>query len=189
MIFGRYPRSAGEGADLDQVVCQDCLSGPDSGSFQPVQAGAVPSVSPLEAADPALAAGSPLHRLAERRSVFGGLPGLARSALAGNADSANAQGVQLVLDTLFAVAAVGGDGARAPPGAGDPPDADRPRRLDRWGPLSVSAESRENLVLGNIRPSHGVTFRWRSKTCRRRVTAPARPDAQTRPLPQFGNAR
>ena len=41
-------RSGGEGADLDQVVGQDAVSGPDPGAFGAVDAGAVPAVAAFE---------------------------------------------------------------------------------------------------------------------------------------------
>jgi len=51
------------------------------------------------------AAGSPLHRLAERASVFLGLSGLARFALPGDDHGPDAQLVEVVIDFLLAVAA------------------------------------------------------------------------------------
>src|SRR4051794_2806576 len=75
--------SVGQDPDLDQVVGQDRLPGPDACSVQAIEAGAGPAGSPLEAADPALAAGAPLDRLAEGRSVFGGLSGPAGLPLRG----------------------------------------------------------------------------------------------------------
>src|SRR5258708_26430238 len=76
--------SAGQGADLDQVVGEDPVPAPDRGSFAAVQPGAVPVVSALEAADPAFAAGSPPDEPAEPAGVFdgpagGGVPGFARA--------------------------------------------------------------------------------------------------------------
>jgi hypothetical protein len=65
--------SAGQGADLDQVVGQDPVSGPGPGSFGAVQAGAVPPVLALESADPAFASGPPLDGFPERGPAFGGL--------------------------------------------------------------------------------------------------------------------
>jgi hypothetical protein len=44
-------RSVGEGADLDEVVGEDRLPGPYPDSLQAVDSGAIPAVSPLEAAD------------------------------------------------------------------------------------------------------------------------------------------
>jgi len=95
--------------DLDQVVRRDRLSGPDPDSFGAIQAGAVPAVSPFEAADPALAAGSPFHGASECGCVFGGLSGLTRFAFAGNHHVPHAHLVQGVIDAGLAVASVGGD--------------------------------------------------------------------------------
>jgi hypothetical protein len=53
------------------------------------------------------------NRLAERGSVLLGLSGLARFALPGDDDGPDAQLVEVVIDFLLAVAAVGGDGAGA----------------------------------------------------------------------------
>src|SRR4051812_45361946 len=118
---GPVIRSAVEDADLDEVVGRDCLSGPDACSLQAVEAAAVPAVAAFEAADVALAAGAPLDRLAERRSVFDGLSGLAGAALARNDDGPDAELVRFMIDAGLAVAAVGGDRARAPAGARDDP--------------------------------------------------------------------
>src|SRR5690349_14174292 len=120
----------GEATDLDQVVGQDAVSGPDPGAFGGVDAAAVEAVAPLERADPAFTADAPLDGSPEGRSVFGGSPGRAGFAFAGYHDRAHPQVVQGVLDTFLAVAAVGGDGARCAAGAlGDP--RDRGRQL--WG--------------------------------------------------------
>src|SRR4051795_9155137 len=108
-------RLAGQGSDLDQVVGQDPVSGLDPGSVEVVEAGAVPPVLPFEGADPGFAAGPPLDGAPERSAVFVGLAGLAGSALARDHHGAHAELVQVVLDAGFAVAAVGGDGARAAP--------------------------------------------------------------------------
>src|SRR3954464_4092281 len=118
---GAVIRSAGEGADLDEVVGEDCLSGPDACSVEAVEAAAVPAVAAFEAADAALAAGAPLDDSAERRAVFEGLSGLAGAALARDDDGSDAEVVQVVVDARLAVAAVGGNGARAASGAGDHP--------------------------------------------------------------------
>src|ERR1700677_242343 len=100
--------SAGQGADLDQVVGQDPVSGPGPGSFGAVQAGAVPSVLPFECADPAFAAGPPFDGAPERGAAFVGLAGLAGFALAGDGHVADPECAQVVFDELLAVAAVGG---------------------------------------------------------------------------------
>jgi hypothetical protein len=75
--------SAGQGADLDQVVGEDSVSGPDPGSFGGVDHGAVPSIAAFEGADPSFAAGTPFHVSSERSLSFLGLPGFAGSALCG----------------------------------------------------------------------------------------------------------
>src|SRR3954464_14330580 len=89
---GAVIRSAGEGADLDEVVGQDCLSGPDACSVEAVEAGRVPAVAAFEVADAALAAGAPLDDSAECRAVFEGLSGLAGAALARDDDGSDAEG-------------------------------------------------------------------------------------------------
>jgi len=64
-----------EGGDLDQVVGQDPVSGPDPGAVGAVDPGAVPPVAPFQGTDPTLTPGAPLHRPAERPPPFDGLPG------------------------------------------------------------------------------------------------------------------
>src|SRR4051794_911741 len=100
--------SGGQGGDLGEVVGQDSVSGPDPGSFGGVDHGAVPAVVAFEVTDPALAAGSPFHGAAERALSFDGLSSLRWSALAGDHDLPDSEIVEILLDTGFAVAAVGG---------------------------------------------------------------------------------
>jgi len=85
LVVDLPPRSVsgGEGGDLDQVVGEDPLSGPGFGSFEAVQAAAVPVVSAFDGADPAFASGSPFDGSAKRPAVFDLLPVRAGSALAG----------------------------------------------------------------------------------------------------------
>src|SRR3954452_23426457 len=97
------PRSGCQDADLDQVVGQDAVSGPDPGSFGGVDAGAVPSVATFEGADPAFDPGAPFDGSAKRWSMLVGLSGPAGSALAGDHHGPHAQVVQGVVDPLFAV--------------------------------------------------------------------------------------
>lgn len=65
-----------EAADLDEVVGEDAVPGPDPGSFGAVDAGAVPTVVSFEGADAAFAAGAPLDCSSERWPLFFGAPGL-----------------------------------------------------------------------------------------------------------------
>ena len=101
--------SAGQGADLDQVVGEYSVPAPDRGSVPAVQAGAVPAVASFEVADPSFAAGSPLDQLAEAGAVLEFLAGRGGGRLAGDRDGADAKFVQVTLDGGVAVAAVGGD--------------------------------------------------------------------------------
>src|SRR3954451_25372493 len=119
-----WDRSAGQGGDLDEVVGEDGLSGPDPGPVEAVEAGAVPAVAAVEVADPALTAGAPLHDLAEGRAVLDGPSRLGGFALARNDDAPDSEVVQVVLDTGLAVAVVAGDRAQDPAGEGDHPHHD-----------------------------------------------------------------
>ena len=104
-------RSCGEGTDLDQVVGQDAVYGPDPGAFGAIDAGAVPAVAALEVTDPACAASAPFDDAAERSSVFFGPSRRGRFAFARNYHSGHTEVGELLIDLGFAVAAVGGDGA------------------------------------------------------------------------------
>ena len=66
----RGVRLGSEGADLDQVVGQNAVSGPDPGAFGAVDAGAVPAVAGFEVTDPSFAASAPFDDAAERFPVF-----------------------------------------------------------------------------------------------------------------------
>jgi hypothetical protein len=77
-------RSRGEGAELEQVVGQNALARPDSGSFGAVGAGAVPAVASLEGADAAFTPCAPLNCSPERGPVFGSLSGGAGFTPAGD---------------------------------------------------------------------------------------------------------
>ena len=109
--------SVGQGADLDQVVGEDSVSGPGPGTFGGVDHGSIPSVAAFEVADPSFAASTPFQVSSERSLSFVGLSGFAESATAGNHDLLDAEVVQGVVDGLFAVTAVGGHRLRCPPGA------------------------------------------------------------------------
>ena len=104
-------RLCGQGADLDQVVGQDAVSGPDSGAFGAVDAGTVPAIAAFEVTDAAFAAGSPFDEASEGLSVFFGAPFFGRFALAGDYHVFHTEVGELVVDAGFAVAAVGGDRA------------------------------------------------------------------------------
>src|SRR3954470_20708272 len=131
-------RLAGQDGDLDQVVGQDPVSGPDPGAVEVVEAGAVPAVLPFEGADPGLATGPPLHCSAERPAVFVGLASLAGSALAGDHHGPDPELLQVVVDAGLAVAAIGGHGPRTPPSPGDDPPDRRGEvgRVGRGGPVA-----------------------------------------------------
>ena len=145
-------RSAGQGADLDQVVGQDSVSDPDPCAFGGVDPAAVPSIAAFQAADPAFASGSPFQVPPECLPVFLCLPGFGGSAFAGDDDVADAEVVQGVVDTGFAVAAVRGHGARFAAGApGHPLD----RRLHPWSVsgvagLHVVVEDDTVVVVNNL---------------------------------------
>ncbi len=59
-----------EGADLDEVVGEDAVSAPGSGSVDAGEFGAVPAVAALEVVDTAFGSGAPFDLLAEGSPVF-----------------------------------------------------------------------------------------------------------------------
>src|ERR1700746_1115287 len=97
--------SCGEGADLDQIVGQDPVSGPDPGAFGAVDAGAVPAVAAFEAADAAFGPGAPFDGASEGFSVFFGASGLRGSTSAWDHHGRHAEVVKLLVDLGFAIAA------------------------------------------------------------------------------------
>jgi hypothetical protein len=129
------------------------MAGPDPGSFDGVDSGAVPAVAAFEGADPAFASGSPFHGAAEGWSVFEGLSSPGASALAGDDDVADAEVVQGVVDVLLAVAGVGGDDPRRSTGASV--DAFDGRRetwgVDRVAVLDIVVEHDAVLVVDQLR--------------------------------------
>ena len=82
LILGFGGRLGGQGGDLDQVVGEDPVPGPDPGPVKVIEAAAIPPVLPFQSADAGFAAGAPLHRSAERRPMLASLAGFAGSALA-----------------------------------------------------------------------------------------------------------
>src|SRR5216683_5351696 len=144
--------SGGEHADLYQVVGEDSEPGPGPGSLGAVQAGAVPSVLPLEGADPAFAAGSPLDGAPERGPPFGGLAGLAGFALAGDHHVADSEPVQVLFDGFLAVVAVSGDGPGLGAGPLDDPCHGRGelRAVGRVALLDGVVEDDPVVVVGDL---------------------------------------
>jgi len=59
-----------ERADLDEVVGEDAVSAPRSGSVDAGEFGAVPSVAAFDVVDSAFGSGPPFDLLAEGSSVF-----------------------------------------------------------------------------------------------------------------------
>jgi len=57
--------SCGEGADLDEVVGEDAVSAPGSGSIEAGELGPVPPVASLDVINPTLRSGAPFHFVAE----------------------------------------------------------------------------------------------------------------------------
>lgn len=77
--------------DLDGVVGEYAQAAPGLGAAEAVEQGAVEAVLTLQVGDPAFAAGPLLDELAETAAVFGGAPGLAGLALAGDRDGRDAK--------------------------------------------------------------------------------------------------
>ena len=134
--FGGLVVSWREGADLDEVVGEDTVSAPGSGSVEAGEFGAVPSVASLDVVDAALGSGSPFHLVAEGSAVFE--LAASRSGLAppGDRHGAHSELVEVVFHRSFAVAAVGGDGPPAASGMGNDP-ADRGGELRGVGGIAA----------------------------------------------------
>src|SRR3954453_16239689 len=62
--------SCSEGADLDEVVGEDAVSAPGSGSVDAGEFGAVPSVASFDVVDASFGSGPPFDFVAERSAVF-----------------------------------------------------------------------------------------------------------------------
>ena len=77
---------------------EDPLSGPGFGSFEAVQAGAVPAVSAFEGTDPTLASRSPFDGSTEGSASFQLLSGQAGFPFAGNDDAVHADVGEGVVD-------------------------------------------------------------------------------------------
>jgi hypothetical protein len=64
-----------EGADLEEIVCENTVPAPGSGPVDAGEFGAVPAVAAFEVVDPAFRSGSPLDLVAEGSPVFELTPG------------------------------------------------------------------------------------------------------------------
>ena len=62
--------SCGEAADLDEVVGEDAVSAPGSGSVDAGEFGAVPAVASFDVVDSSLGSGPPFHLLTKGSAVF-----------------------------------------------------------------------------------------------------------------------
>src|SRR5271166_5839383 len=119
----RLSVSCCQGADLDEVVGEDAVSAPGSGSVDAGEFGAVPAVSALDVVDPSFAPGAPFDLLAEGSPVFELAARRSGFALARDRHAAHAEVVEIAFHRRLAVAAVGGDRPRCASGAsGDPCD-------------------------------------------------------------------
>lgn len=85
MGLGRR-RLRGDCADIDQVVGEDSMSGPDPGALSVFDAGAVRAVAAFEGADAAFTAFAPLEGSPKRGKVFGSSSSLGGFAFAGYDD-------------------------------------------------------------------------------------------------------
>ena len=116
------------GRRFDQVVGEDAVSAPGSGSVDAGEFGAAPAVASFDVVDPSFGSGPPFHLVAEGSSVFelsARGTGFTRSW---DRDATHSGLVQVVFDRRLAVTAVGGDRAWRVPGAGSDP-------FDRRGQL------------------------------------------------------
>jgi hypothetical protein len=110
--------SCGEGADLDEVVGEDAVSAPGSGSVDAGEFGAVPAVASFDVVDPSFGSGPPFDLLAECSSVFEFAARGAGFTRAWDRYAAHAKIVQVAFHRCLAVAAVGGDRPWGVSGAG-----------------------------------------------------------------------
>src|SRR5258705_5340918 len=110
-----------EGADFDEIVGEDAVSAPGSGSVDAGEFGAVPAVASFDVVDPPFGSGPPFDLLAERSAVLEFAARRCWFTHAGDRHTAYAQVVQVAFHRCLAVAAVGGDGAGRVSGAGGDP--------------------------------------------------------------------
>jgi hypothetical protein len=128
------------------------VSDPDPCAFGGVDSAAIPSIAAFQAADSAFASGSPFQVPPECPPVFLCLPGFGGSAFAGDDDVADAEVVQGVVDTGFAVAAVRGHGAGFPAGPLDDAFHRRcqPRCVGGVAGLHIVVEDDTVVVVNNL---------------------------------------
>jgi hypothetical protein len=100
--------SRGQSADLDEVVGEDAVSAPDSGTVDAGEVGAVPAVTSLEVVDPPFGSGSPFDLVSEGSPVFELAAGDAGFASARDRHTAHAERVKVEVDRRITVAAVSG---------------------------------------------------------------------------------
>ena len=138
--------------DLDQVVGEDAVSAPGSGTGDTDEFGAVPAVAAFDVVDAAFASGAPFELGAEGSSVFELAACCAGFALARDGDVTHAEVVQFVFDLGFAVAAVSGRGARGAAGAALYPLDRRGqlRRVGRVADLDVVVEDDAVFVVDDL---------------------------------------
>jgi hypothetical protein len=117
-----------ESADLDEVVGEDAVSAPGSGSVDAGEFGAVPAVASFDVVDPSFGSGPPFDLVAEGAPVFELAACGAGFGLTWDRHAAHTELKQVTFDRGLAVAAVGGDRTGRTSSAGG--DA-----LDRRGQL------------------------------------------------------
>ncbi len=122
--------SAGQGAELDQVVGEVTMRARDRGSSAAVQPGAIAAVSALEVADPAFGAGAPLDEPAEPPGMFGVPAGGRDLGFARDGDRADPERLQVPVCGGLAITSVGG--ARTRHAASAPPDPADSRATSGW---------------------------------------------------------
>src|SRR5262249_49389088 len=100
--------SCRQGADLDEVVGEDAVSAPGSGTGDAGQFGAVPAVASFQMVDPSFGSGSPFDLVAEGASVFKLAAGCRGLAHPRDRYIAHSDLVQVAFNRGIAVAAVCG---------------------------------------------------------------------------------
>src|SRR5258707_12895193 len=104
-VCSRFSVSCCEVADLDEVVGEDAVSAPGSGSVDPGEFGAVPAVASFDVVDPSFASGPPFHLVAEGAPVFELAARRAGFTRAGDRHGAYAEVMQFAFHRSLAIAA------------------------------------------------------------------------------------